>query len=107
MNFISLILHGLSAISVFSEILLVRILLTALGVGAFLLAWTGFLFFTQNGDTGQELAMMTGFIVVVLLQILLTCVFSIFLTLNYRTQRSFIPYIHYKDYLLKHDKLHT
>jgi hypothetical protein len=94
MNFQSLMLHGLSAISVHIETVSIRILISSL---SFLLlsvlaiaAVIGIRIFTDKAIPGWTSNMIIGFSLVFLLSLVLSLLL-IFIILNNRNQRTFIP----------------
>ena len=94
MNFISLVVHGMSAISVFGETVAVRLLcfvglLVALTLAG--LAVTVFVkFFTDLAIPGWA-TNLTGILSIVLLNLLILATFSVLLMLNSRDRQSFLP----------------
>lgn len=103
MNFVSLVVHGLSAISVFIEVVTVRLMLLSLIV--ILLGTFGFIailyvrYFTILAIPGWATSVAIG-LVVLMFQALLFLVLLSFVVLNFRTNRLFIPAIDYLDYIL-------
>jgi hypothetical protein len=110
MDFVSLVLHGLSAISVYTEILAVRLMIFA--IGTILVGVAGFLvllyvkYLTPLAIPGWATNVAIG-IVVILFQALLLLALLTFVSLNYRTSKLFIPAKDYQDYLLKLEKIHV
>lgn len=110
MNFISLVIHGLSAISVYVEILTVRLMLLALSV--ILIGVLGFLvllyirYFTVLAIPGWATNVAIGIIVMMFQAVLLLALLT-FLSLNYRSSKLFIPAKDYQDYLLNLEKIHA
>lgn len=94
MNFVSLITHGLSAVSVYSDVAFVRILLfsvvlilmAAVGIGIAL----AIRFLTDLAVPGWTTTVV-GTLGVVLLQTLMLSTLAVFLVLNGRSQASVIP----------------
>ena len=94
MNFVSLITHGLSAVSVYSDVAFVRILLfsvvlilmAAVGIGIAL----AIRFLTDLAVPGWTTTVV-GTLSVVLLQTLMLSTLAVFLVLNGRSQASIIP----------------
>lgn len=105
MNFVSLILHGLSAVSVHLDTVAVRILIGSLlmtaaaGVGAIIVMIIKLLA-PQNASPGWATTLVTASIIIIL-QALLSSLFLIFTVLNYRTQKHFIPAKEYCDFIEK------
>jgi polyisoprenyl-phosphate glycosyltransferase len=110
MNFITLVIHGLSAISVYIEILTVRLMLFALVVilfgilGFFVLLYIKYL--TPLAIPGWATNVAVG-IVVIMFQAILLLAMLAFLSLNYRSSKLFIPAKDYQDYLLNLEKIHV
>jgi hypothetical protein len=94
MNLISLVVHGLSAISVFGETVAVRLLgfvsLLMLLTLAGLVTTVSIKFFTQLAIPGWA-TNLTGILSIVLLNLLLLGTFSVILLLNSRDRLSFLP----------------
>lgn len=94
MNFISLVIHGLSAISVFGEIMATRILFAACGITAvFIFALVAVILirlFTDLAVPGWA-TFSSGLLLVLSLQILATTASFLFFVLNNRNLSSFIP----------------
>jgi polyisoprenyl-phosphate glycosyltransferase len=108
MNFISLVIHGLSAISVYIEVVTVRLMLFAMviiiiGIVSFLvLLYVRYL--TPLAIPGWATNVAIG-IVVIMFQAILLLALLAFLTLNYRSTKLFIPAKDYQDYLLGLEKI--
>ncbi len=109
MNFVSLVLHGLSAISVHLDTVAVRILIGSLvmisvaGLGSVLVLIIKFLS-PENASPGWATTLVTASIIVIL-QAFLSSLFLIFTVLNYRTQKHFIPAKEYSDFIEKIEKI--
>jgi polyisoprenyl-phosphate glycosyltransferase len=109
MNFVSLVLHGLSAVSVHLDTVAVRILIGSLlmtavaGVGAVIVMIIKVLS-PENASPGWATTLVTASIIIIL-QALLSSLFLIFTVLNYRTQKHFIPAKEYADFIEKVDEL--
>jgi hypothetical protein len=94
MNWVSLVVHGMSAISVYGDIVLVRLIVfaamlgscSALGLGAVL----GIRLFTSLAVPGWA-TFASGILVLVLLQAVLFVAVLTFLSLNIRQQAPFVP----------------
>ena len=105
MNFVSLVLHGLSAVSVHLDTVAVRILIGSLammllaGLGAIIVLIIKFLS-PENASPGWATTLVTASIIVIL-QAFLSSLFLIFTVLNYRTQKHFIPAKEYSDFIEK------
>ena len=109
MNFVSLVLHGLSAVSVHLDTVAVRILIGSLamillaGFGAVIVLIIKFLS-PENASPGWATTLVTASIIVIL-QAFLSSLFLIFTVLNYRTQKHFIPAKEYSDFIEKIEAL--
>jgi len=109
MNFVSLFLHGLSAISVHLDTVAVRILIGTLfmtvvaGVGAVIVMIIRVLS-PENASPGWATTLVTASIIIIL-QALLSSLFLIFTVLNYRIQKHFIPAKEYSDFIEKVESL--
>jgi glycosyltransferase involved in cell wall biosynthesis len=110
MNFITLVIHGLSAISVYVEILTVRLMLLAISIifvgilSFFVLLYVKYL--TALAIPGWATNVAIG-IVVIMFQAVLLLALLTFLSLNYRSSKLFIPAKDYQDYLLDLEKIHA
>jgi glycosyltransferase involved in cell wall biosynthesis len=108
MNLVSLIIHGLSAISIFTEILTVRLILFSSAVilsgivGFFILIYIRY--FTALAIPGWATTVAIGLVVVMFQAVVLLALLS-FLILNYRTTKLFIPVKDYEDYLLNVEQI--
>lgn len=104
MNFVDLVTHGLSALSVHSELIGVRLLVvtaTSIGVMASgLLAVFAIRFFTDLAIPGWA-STVVGLLLVLLLQAAAFAAFFAFLVLHARSQPTFIPLRDY-DYFVDH-----
>ena len=109
MNFVNLVVHGLSAISVYTEILTVRLMIFAVLIilisilGFFSLLYVKYL--TPLAIPGWATNVAIG-IVVIMFQAILLLALLTFLSLNYRSSKLFIPAKDYQDYLLHLEKIH-
>jgi polyisoprenyl-phosphate glycosyltransferase len=103
MNFTSLIVHGLSGISVYADTIFVRlllltILLVALAFVSISLVVALRLFFPAHATPGWATTVTFG-MVIILLQVLFTTLSSILMLLNNRVQRLIMPIMDYKPYV--------
>ncbi|WP_373515179.1 glycosyltransferase [Persicitalea sp.] len=101
MNFVSLILHGLSAISVLIDATAVRILIFSVITSGFVLAIILIILFLKmigNATPGWASTLSTT-LLIVMMQSFLISLFLVFMVLQYRTQQHFIPAIHYRDFV--------
>jgi hypothetical protein len=103
MNFVALVIHGLSAISVYIEILTVRLMLAAtfiIGmsiISFFILLYIKYM--TALAIPGWATNVTIG-IVIIMFQAILLLALLAFLSLHYRSNKLFIPIKDYQDYLL-------
>ncbi|GAB3178030.1 glycosyltransferase [Telluribacter humicola] len=103
MNFVSLVLHGLSAISVLIDTTAVRILIFSLWMSGLVLAFIVIILFLKvigNATPGWASTLATT-LVIVIMQSFLISLFLVFMVLQYRTQQHFIPAVHYRDFIEK------
>ncbi len=103
MNFTSLIVHGLSGISVYADTIFVRLLLlsSGLSVMSFLLIVLVFslrLFVPRHATPGWATTVSFGMIII-LLQVVFTTISSILMLLNNRVQRLVVPIVDFHPYL--------
>jgi polyisoprenyl-phosphate glycosyltransferase len=102
MNLVSLIIHGLSAISIFIEILTVRLILFSSAI--ILSGILGFIsliyikYFTSLAIPGWATTVAIGLVVIMFQAVVLLALLS-FLILNYRSTKQFIPVKDYQDYV--------
>ena len=110
MNFISLVIHGLSAISVYSEIVGTRVLFAAAGVNAFLFIILMVIFsirlFTHLAIPGWA-TYSSGILLIIFLQILATAMSFLFFILNSRNSGSFIPLRDYSFFIQETRRVFT
>ena len=94
MNFVGLAVHGLSAISLYADIVGVRLLMAASGCVLVLLAALGVVvgvrLFTDRAVPGWA-TYATGILTVLLVQILLACLALVVLILGGRVRPGFLP----------------
>lgn len=108
MNFVSLVLHGLSSIAVYLEVVAVRMLIVSavfitlsfVGIG-FVLYWRLFTALAIPGWASNAIGVLIG----ILLQALLLSVFLVFLVLNSRTQQVSTPHIQYAHFIRRVESL--
>jgi hypothetical protein len=105
MNFVSLILHGLSAVSVHLDTVAVRILIGSLILTGFagtiaIIVTIIHLLSPEYTSPGWTTTLVTSSIIVNM-QAFLSSLFLLFTVLNYRTQRHFIPAKEYDDFIEK------
>jgi hypothetical protein len=102
MNFTGLVLHGLSAVSIYADYMAVRLVLFCLFlVGfSFLAIFSVALvkFFTPFASPGWATTVITGFTSIIM-QSFLVSLLLLFVVLSYRTQKLFIPAKDFRDYI--------
>jgi len=107
MNFVSLVLHGLSAISVLVDTTAVRILIFSMFMSGLALAFIGVILFLKligNATPGWA-STLGSTLIILMLQSFLISLFLVFMVLQYRSQQHFIPAIHYRDFVEKVDTI--
>jgi len=106
MNFTTLVLHGLSAVSVHIDLVAVRLLVASIGFILVsilaILTVIGIKMFTVLAIPGWTSFVVLGLIIVVM-QAFLISLFLTFNILNLRSQKLFIPYFDYKDFITQID----
>ena len=104
MNFSSLVVHGLGAMSVYVDVLLARLLTFISGfIALLLLAICSVLvvrFFTDLAIPGWATNAI-GFLGILLIQSLIFVVISVFIVLNLRTMKTVVPIFSSQEYLEK------
>lgn len=104
MNLGSLVLFGLSAISVYSDIALVRTLFASfvlsLGAVATITVTTFWKLFTDMATPGWA-STVVGSMLIIVLQCLVVSVSLLFIILSNRSQRGFVVARNYSDYVLE------
>jgi len=102
MNFVSLILHGFSAVSVLIDTTAVRLVLfSALMIAASMIGIGVVVYmklFTQTAIPGWASYLVASFLIVIL-QAFLISLLLVFIVLAYRTQVQFIPARQYRDFV--------
>ncbi|MEZ4905562.1 MAG: glycosyltransferase [Spirosomataceae bacterium] len=107
MNFVSLVLHGLSTISVLIDVAAVRILIFSvlMSAAALLIIFVVlFLKWINNASPGWASTLSSALLIVVL-QSFLISLFLVFMVLQYRTQQQFVPVQQYHDFIEKVDTI--
>jgi len=108
MNFNSLILHGLSSVSVHIDVVAVRLItitLTALFISFIaILIVISVRLFTDLAIPGWATTTVIGF-TIIFIQSFLLILFLAFTVLTNRTQKKFIPALDYEDYILEVQKI--
>lgn len=105
MNFVSLVLHGLSAISVMVDTTAVRIMIFSIlmsGLSVVFIIVIIFLKLIGNATPGWA-STLGSTLMIVMLQSFLISLFLVFMVLQYRSQQHFIPAVHYRDFVEKVD----
>jgi len=105
MNFVSLVLHGLSAISVLVDTTAVRILIFSIFMSGIAIAFIIFIIFLKligNATPGWA-STLGSTLMILMLQSFLISLFLVFMVLQYRSQQHFIPAVHYRDFVEKVD----
>lgn len=104
MNFSSLLVHGLGAMSVFLDIILARLILILSSFIFFLIVtFIGVIILrltTELGIPGQASTIL-GFIFIAVIQSILLVFVSVFLVLNLRSIKNIIPAIDGRNYILE------
>jgi hypothetical protein len=103
MNFVSLVLHGLSAISVMIDTTAVRILILSIVMSVLAVAFMFLILFLKvigNATPGWA-STLGSTLMILMLQSFLISLFLVFMVLQYRSQQHFIPAIHYRDLIEK------
>ena len=109
MNFVSLVLHGLGAISVLMETTAVRLALfcvmmlvaSMLGIGIVIYLKL----FTNTSTPGWTTYLVSTFLIV-MLQAFLISLLLVFMVLSYRTQPQFIPAKQFHDFVERLERVH-
>lgn len=107
MNFVSLVLHGLSAISVMIDTTAVRILIFSIFMSGVAFAFIFVIIFLKligNATPGWA-STLGSTLMIVMLQTFLISLFLVFMVLQYRSQQHFIPAVHYRDFVEKVDTI--
>ncbi|GAB3726949.1 glycosyltransferase [Spirosoma lituiforme] len=109
MNFVSLVLHGLSAVSVLMDTTAVRLALfcvTMVVVSVFGIGVVVFLrLFTDAAVPGWASYLVFSFLIVIL-QAFLISLLLVFIVLSYRTQPQFIPARQFGDFVEEVEKVY-
>ena len=102
MNFVSLVLHGMSAISVFLDATAVRIMLfsilmiSASSIGIFVVLYMKFIL--ELATPGWASSLASGFFII-MLQGFFISLFMVFTVLSYRSNKHFVPLLDYKPFI--------
>jgi hypothetical protein len=109
MNFVSLVLHGLSAVSVLIDTTAMRLVLFCmmmLVVSIFGISIVLFLkFFTNTSTPGWTSNLIFSFLIVIL-QAFLISLLLVFMVLSYRTQIQFIPAKQFGDFVERVERVY-
>jgi hypothetical protein len=103
MNFTSLVVHGLSGISVYADTIFVRLLfltvfLAVFGTISVVAVLTLRLFFPAHATPGWATTVIFG-LTIILLQVFFTALSSILMLLNNRVQRLVVPIADFKAFV--------
>ena len=109
MNFVSLVLHGLSAVSVLMDTTAVRLVLfcvmmvvaSVFGIGVVV----ALRLFTDTAVPGWASYLVFSFLIVIL-QAFLISLLLVFMVLSYRTQPQFIPARQFQDFVEEVEKVY-
>jgi glycosyltransferase involved in cell wall biosynthesis len=109
MNFSSLVVHGLSAISVYADTIFVRLLLLGTGLTVLSIISVAVLFGLRiyspaHATPGWATTIAFG-LAIIILQLFLTALSSILMLLNNRVQRLFLPKTDYLPYVAARRRL--
>jgi len=108
MSFVSLVIHGLSAISVYGEIVGTRVLFAAFAINALLFVMLILIFFIRFFTVFAVPGWATyssGILIIIFLQILATTIGFLFFILNGRNSIAFIPLRDYSFFIQKTDHI--
>jgi polyisoprenyl-phosphate glycosyltransferase len=103
MNFVSLVVHGMSGISVYAETIYVRLLLLTFALVALTILSIPILlilriFYPLHATPGWATTVSFG-LIIIFLQVFLTALSSILMLLNSRVQRLVLPFTDYQPYV--------
>jgi hypothetical protein len=108
MNFVSLFVHGLSAMAVYTEIILIRLMLGALVLGAVtllgILCVVAVRVFTDFAIPGWA-SSVAGLLIIILLQSLTLFTISALTILNSRGMKGIVPRVDSTDFVLLRRKI--
>jgi polyisoprenyl-phosphate glycosyltransferase len=108
MNFVALVMHGLGAISVYSDIVMIRLTISALVVSAVMLLGSlvviSIKVFTDLATPGWA-SSVVGLLSVISLQGLMLSAISTFMVLSMRNMRLIIPRVDGPNFVLSRHKL--
>lgn len=102
MNFVSLVVHGLTAVAVYADVALVRIVLLAMGLAGLaligIIVTIGMRFATPWHIPGWA-SSVAGILSILLCQAVLIPVIGVFIVLSLRTARMVVPLVDAKDFV--------
>jgi glycosyltransferase involved in cell wall biosynthesis len=109
MNFTSLIVHGLSSLSVYADTIFVRLLVLSVGIFLFSLLAVPVLLimrliFPAHATPGWATT-ITFCLAIIILQVFLTALSSILMLLHNRVQRLVVPKLDYRPYISSRQRL--
>jgi polyisoprenyl-phosphate glycosyltransferase len=104
MNLVSLIMHGMSAMSVYSDVVLVRVLISLLGLSALSTVGLAVVFairlFTDLAIPGWASG-VAGNLFVIFLQSVLFALISVFILLSTRSTKTVVPIVDADTYVIR------
>lgn len=108
MNFVRLVVHGLSAMSVYGDIVGVRLLIVAafMAVGLIALSVVVAIFSGVGWSVPAWGGMAIAFSLVIAFQAMLLCLIFIFITMGLKTSASFVPIRDYAVFIASVTPLH-
>jgi polyisoprenyl-phosphate glycosyltransferase len=108
MSFVTLVMHGLGAIAVYSDIVMIRLTISALALSTLMLLGlvvvVAIKFFTDLAIPGWA-SSVAGLLSVILLQGLMLSTISTFMVLNMRSIRAVIPRVDAPNFVLSRQKM--
>jgi glycosyltransferase involved in cell wall biosynthesis len=110
MNFVSLVVHGLTAVAVYADVALVRIVILAMACAACafagIIATTCVRLATPYAIPGWA-SSVAGTLMILLFQAVLIPVIGVFVVLSLRTARTVVPVVDAKDYVESIKTVHS
>ena len=104
MNFVSLIMHGMSAIAVHIETVAVRILISTCLLISFaiigIIITSCIKLFTPFATPGWSTTIVIGCLIIIT-QAFFISLALVFIVLTYRSQRTITPALNFKEYILE------
>jgi hypothetical protein len=104
MNFVSLVTHGLSAVSVFNDIVFVRLILFAgvfFGVSVLAIMSILFMKFVLHIASPGWATSAIGIFLILCIQVFSVIIGNTFVTLGHRNMNTFLPLQEYKNYIMR------